>query len=474
MNRKQKRIQQRKKRTRIIALAVSAAIVLPTTAYGIYEVTKPVSALDAARMFPENTTDLRTFTPENVTTLPNPEILEKLANYGVDKDGKDDPSTPQSEYFDTFLADAKEFNDFRQTHQWLGVSFAQGKWESGGSTIYSLENNGEAKKFLASEECKTSIFTANCGEGNYVLKNKWLVTGDKESLALYTEDFDTTLADNPKFAVQTEGVLGESLASAWTPSENITSFLPHSLNTSLPSKAQAAVALYPTIKGISISGSIFKGTSENALFSKEPISTSVTQVPGNTVMAISVSRVNQDVLAMTENPEAYINTSPEWTSLRKGLEGYGATVPADLEGLLGKTTTFSLNQGSVGNKVAGTLKIDGGDLAKASSILANAAAKNPDIKDMYKMKEENGNILIESHSPVIEGTLNDNPLFSKLVGSIDKSVAVAFIDFDSTRGLLDSTYIKPESSYEKGVMGINFFKKDEGELGFTVNWDMLK
>jgi len=474
MNRRQKRIQQRKKRNRIIALAVSATVLLPTAAYGIYEVVKPVSALDAARMFPDNTTDLRTFTPENIATVPSPEIMEKLRNYGVNKDGKDDPSTPQAEYFDSFLAEAKQFNDFRQNHQWLGVSFAEGKWEGGASTIYSLDNNGEAKKFLESEECKQSILAENCGEGNYVIKNRWLVTGDKASLALYAEDFENTLADNPKFAVQTEGILGQSFASAWTPSANITSFLPHSLNQSLPAKAQAAVALQPTEKGIAVSGSIFRGESENPLFAKNPISPSITQTPANTVMAISVSEVDKDVAKMLETPEAFINTSSEWTGLRKGLEQYGASIPADLPGMFGKTTTFSLNEGSVGNKVAGTLKIDEGDASKATAILSNAAAKNPDIKEMYKMKESEGNILIESHSPIIEGTLNDNPLFAKLVGGIENSVAVAFIDFDSTRGLLDSSYIKPEATYEKGAMGINFFKKSEGELGFTVNWDMIK
>lgn len=474
MNRRQKRIQQRKKRNRIIALAVSATVLLPTAAYGIYEVVKPVSALDAARMFPDNTTDLRTFTPENIAVMPTPEIMEKLRNYGVDKDGKDDPSTPQSEYFDTFLTDAKKFNDFRQNQPWLGVSFAEGKWEGGASTIYSLENSGDAKKFLESEECKQSLLAENCGEGNYIIKNRWLVTGDKASLSLYAEDFENSLADNPKFAVQTEGVLGQSFASAWTPSENITSFLPHSLNKSLPAKAQAAVALQPTEKGIAVSGSIFRGESENPLFSKKPISSSINQTPGNTVMAISVSEVDKDVLNMVNAPESFINTSPEWTGLRKGLEQYGAKIPDDLSGMFGKTTTFSLNEGSIGNKVAGTLKIDEGDPTKAATVLGNASAKNPDIKDMYRMKESEGNILIESHSPIIEGTLNDNPLFSKLVGGIDQSVAVAFIDFDATRSLLDSSYIKPESSYEKGVMGINFFKKSEGELGFTVNWDMTK
>jgi hypothetical protein len=210
------------------------------------------------------------------------------------------------------------------------------------------------------------------------------------------------------------------------------------------------------------------------MFSKEPISNSITQTPGNTVMAISVSSVNQDVLKMTQDPEAFINKSPEWTGFRKGLETYGAKVPDDLEGMLGKTTTFSLNEGTVGNKVAGTIKVDKGNPAKASSILGNAAAKNPDIKDMYKMKESEGNFLIESHSPITEGMLSANPLFNQTVGDISNSVAVAYIDFDASRSLLDSTYIKPESSYDKGVMGINFFKKDAGELGFTVNWEMIK
>jgi hypothetical protein len=455
-------------------LAVGAAVVLPASAYGIYETVKPVSALDAAKMFPQETTDLRTFTPENISTLPNPAVMEKLQAYGVDKDGKDDPSTPQSAYFDSFLTDAKTFNDFRQTRPWMGVSFAEGTWKDGAATIYSLENTGDAKKFLESEECKSSFLKDNCGEGKYVIKNRWLVTGSKDSLSLYNEDFDSSLADNPKFAVQTANVLGQSFASAWTPSENITAFLPHSLNKSLPSKAQAAVALHPTEKGIRVSGSIFRGDSENDMFSKEPISNSITQTPGNTVMAISVSSVNQDVLKMTQDPEAFINKSPEWTGFRKGLETYGAKVPDDLEGMLGKTTTFSLNEGTVGNKVAGTIKVDKGNPAKASSILGNAAAKNPDIKDMYKMKESEGNFLIESHSPITEGMLSANPLFNQTVGDISNSVAVAYIDFDASRSLLDSTYIKPESSYDKGVMGINFFKKDAGELGFTVNWEMIK
>lgn len=469
-SRKAKRVAKRR-RVRISAILIAISVLIPAFVLGAYYISLPVSALDAAKMFPASTTDLRTFTPMNIQAQPPASVLESLSERAAEESNKD---TTAVGYAGSFFASISKFAEFKKAHDWVGASFAQGIWDGGSATIYSLSNANEAKDFMESPECMESIFKDTCGEGNYLIKSNWLIIGTQESLGFYAEDFKTTLADNPEFAVQTEDILENSFAAAWTASENITSFMPLNLSSSFPTKAKASVALIPTQTGISIKGSLFKADSSNAMFGKEPISDSIKKTPGNTVMAISVGQAYQDVKDMTENPESFISKDPSWQALRKALESYGTTVPEDLQPLLGETTTFSLNEGTVGNKVAGTLRVDGGKIEKATEILSNAALKNDDIKKMYMLKQDGNNLVIESHSPVAGGSLSDNPLFVKLVGNTDKSVAVAFIDFDNTRSLLNSEYVKPESSYDKGIMGINFSKHDDKTINFALNWEMTK
>lgn len=472
-SRKQRRAAQRK-RNRLIALFASLVILIPAFGAGFYFATRPVSALDAAKMFPSNTTELKTFTPANISTTPSADVLKTLTSYAENQQGQKDNSTPTSEYTDEFFNQITSFSKLKSSQDWLGVSFADGKWENGQATLYALTNSNKAKDYMTSEACKESFLKEYCGEGNYLIKNNWLVTGSHDSLNLYKEDLKRTLADNTEFATQTADTITNSFAAAWTPSENITDFLPLGLAGSFPSKAKASVALVPTTNGIAVRGSIFKGESENPMFSKEPIADSITKLPKNTVMAISSSQTYQDVENMTKNPESFINKDPSWTGLRKGLEEFGVAVPTDLKDILGETTTLSLNEGTVGNKVAGTLRIHKGKPEKALDVLSRAAQKNKEITEMYVAKQGSDDFLIESHSPITEGNITENPLFGKLVGPMDKSIAVAFIDFDSTRGLLNSEYVKPESSYDKGVMGINLFNRDAKTIGFTVNWDMVK
>lgn len=474
-SRRARRIARKKRQQKMIAACSAGAVILAGGGVFAWSQLKPVSTLQVAEVFPSKTEDLRIFAP-NTSFDSAPKLLENISSYGetsVESEG-----TP---YLTDFTNDISDFIAFSSKHSWMGTAFAEGLWNDNYLTAYSVDSGKQAKEFMLSESCQETILKDHCGEGNFAVRGKWLITGSDEAVALHASstkdklDKESSLAANVTFANQTgELIAGDTMALMWTGSSNVTSFLPLGLSESFPDDAKMALAMAPTRTGISVYGSLYKGDSDNPLFDKSPISDSINQLPANTVTAISVSDAHKDVSNMLSNESSFINTHPEWVSLKDTISGYGAVLPDDLEKIFGKTTTFSLNKGTKGNEVAGTLRMSHSDSSVALKVLDNAAKKSSGITEMYKVREGGDDFLIESHSPITDGVITDNPLFTKLVGSVEKSIAVAYIDLDKTWALIDSNYELSETEYDAGVIGLNIKQKSSNRVDISLNWDTTK
>lgn len=474
-SRRAKRIARQKRQRKINAAIISGALLLTGGGAFAWNQLQPVSALEVSELFPSKTDDLRVFSPQSVSDISSAKVLDNLQSYGKSLNEEDSTT-----YLSEFTDDIKNFTDFHSTESWVGSAFAHGSWEDESLTAYAVKNSGKAKEFMTSPECNVSFLKTFCGEGNFAVSGKWLLTGTPGALALHTAEDkndrikkESSLAVNTTFAQQTGELAGDSLLLLWTNSENVTSFLPMGLNDSFPKDARIALSAVPAKTGISLSGSMYKGRTDSPLFKKQPISDSVTKLPANTVTAISVSEAHDDVENMLTNPEAFINTQDEWVSLRNAIEGYGAALPDDLTKIFGETTTFSLNEGSVGNKVAGTLRMTNADSETPVNILSNAAKESSGITEMYSVRAGEDDFLIESHSPITNGAITDNPLFTELVGSLSNSIAVAYIHLDDTWALLDSNYSAPSEGYDGGVLGINIMKGSSDRVDLEMNWKII-
>lgn len=474
-SRSARRKAQKKRQQKIITAAVAGGILLSAGGVFAWDKLSPVSALQVAELFPSKTEDLRIFAP-HIESSAAPKMLESISSYG--QTSVKSEATP---YLTDFTGDITSFLEFRAGQPWMGTAFAEGKWEDNNLTAYSVSSTKQTKEFMLSKACTESFLKDSCGEGNFALRGKWLITGTEEAVKLHMSstkkklDKESSLAVNATFAEQTGALVADdTMALVWTGSSNITSFLPLGLSESFPNDGRMALALTPSEKGVSIYGSLYKGDTDNPIFGKPVISDSITKLPANTVTAISVAEAHEDVKGMLENENSFINTQPVWVSLKNGIVEYGANFPDDLEKVFGETTTFSLNRGEVGNEVAGTLRMSKSDSSVALKVLDNAAKKSSGITEMYNVREGDDDFLIESHSPITDGVITENPLFAKLVGPLDKSIAVAYIDLDNSWALLDSTYKLPEAGYDAGVIGINIMKNTSNRVDLSVNWDTEK
>ncbi|MBC9706666.1 MAG: hypothetical protein H9W81_17270 [Enterococcus sp.] len=472
-SRRARRIARKKRQQKITAAAIMGTLLVAGGGVFAWDQLKPVSALQVSELFPADTQDLRVFAPN--IAVKSPKMLENIGSYS-----KTSVKSEETPYLADFTEDINTFFEFRSSHAWMGTAFAEGVWENNNLTVYAVESGSQAKEFMLSESCPTTFLKNYCGEGKFAVRGNWLVTGTADAVHLHASDNkekldkESSLAKETEFTEQTSSLLDGTLALIWTDSKNVTSFLPMGLSDSFPTDARLALAVKPAENGVSIHGSMYKGESDNPIFDKPVISDSVTKLPANTVTAISVANAHEDVKNMLANENSFINTQPEWVSLKDGIVGYGAVLPDDLEKIFGETTTFSLNRGSVGNEVAGTLRMSGSDSSVALKVLSGAAQKSSGITEMYKVREGDDDFLIESHSPVTDGVITDNPLFAKLVGPLDKSIAVAFIDLDNSWALLDSSYELPSSNYDAGVLGINVEQGSSNRVDLTLNWDTEK
>lgn len=474
-SRRARRIARKKRQQKITTAAVAGIVLVAGGGVFAWEQLKPVSALQVAELFPSKTNDLRVFAPQSAPSSA-PKMMDSLSSYSESTDADSTAS-----YLADFTTDISSFLEFRNTYSWMGTVFAEGKWENNDLTAYSVDSGKQARNFMLSETCHSSFLADYCGEGNFAIRGKWLVTGTDEAIQLHASDNkeqlekESSLAVNVTFAEQTSSLLGNgTMALVWTESSNVTSFLPLGLNDSFPHDARLALAVKPGTNGVTVQGSMYKGKIDSPIFDKPVISDSITKLPANTVTAISVSEAHEDVKTMMENENSFINTQPEWVSLKNGIIEYGAVLPDDLEKIFGKTTTFSLNRGDTGNEVAGTLRMSESDSTIALKILANATKKSAGIPNMYKVREGSDDFLIESHSPITDGAITDNALFTELVGPMDKSIAVAYIDLDKSWELLDSTYEPPANDYDAGIMGINIMQGSSGRVDITMNWNTEK
>lgn len=426
----------------------------------------PTESLNATKVLPANTTDIQIFNP--MVAYNNPESanrLRKVMDFNA--------ANSEASYLNDFATSVDDTFTLQKKQSWLQGSFVKAKTPDGNIEAYKISSSRSAKEFMLSPSCKTSFLKNFCDVSKFKLKNKWLIVSSPEIIDNYDAKIKTPLSKNETFKAQTGVSFDKSIVSIWTTANNITTLLPLQFGNFLPSDIKTSLEVKTPAQGLTISGSFYKGDSQSDFFNKNLISDSITKTPANTTMAISVAGADSSVTNMLKAKDSFINTESEWKQLRAALESYGLVVPDDLKDILGTTSTFSMNAGTVGNKVAGTLRITHANKDKVVEILTNASAQNKTILDMYTLKEDSDDLVIESHTPITDGELGDSPQFKSVIKDISSSVALAYIDIDKNNKLIDSTYVMPEQADSNGTLGVNISKVNSQELAYTINWSFL-
>lgn len=423
--------------------------------------------INAANLFPASTTFFTALNPyaislENATNDVN-SVLSALP------DSKD----PKKWAFLQKLSSQESalIENHKKYSDWLGIQFASAQWDGNAPAYaYNLFDTGKAEKFLQTEDCKTSFLAEYCSPDTHRIVNGWLIVSTPETMKKYNLDSKDVLGKTDAFLKQTEGSQKSPIILAVLPAAELSATLPTAFQEFSATKGTAMFAVNPMPTGVNVKlrlsdtdNAYVKVAKHEALDVK-----TIKDLPDSTVMGIAVSNAGEYVPVMKSLTNSFMNTHDEWKTLSDSLAKWGLVSKEDMAKVFGKTTTISLNKGSTGNRVAGTFTAYGADSDKIITILSNAAKENPSIPNAYKVTNDNGTITIASHDPIIEnkigGTLDTKSLF----GDTTNSIALAYLDVDGTKSLLDSSF-KPNVQSPAPTVGFNLSFVNDQTIELNVN-----
>lgn len=464
-DRKPKHFKLTHTKRNIVLIAVLLAITLVIVGFSTGFI--KVRETNAANLFPANTTSFSALNPYS-TSIDNGtnDVQTVLDTLPESKDPKNwDFLQTLAHHENELLAGHKQYAD------WLGIQFASAQWGNNKPAYaYDLFDSSKAENFLKSAECKTSFLGAYCAPDAHKIVNGWLIVSTPETMKTYNPNDKNVLGKTEKFIKQTEGYQTSPVILAVLPASTLSTSLPANFQELSATKGTAMFAVNPSVSGVNVKLRLFDTDNAYVTAAKhEPLDVqTIKNLPDNTVMGMSVSNAGSYIPVMKSLTNSFLNTHDDWKMLSDSLAKWGLVTDEDMNKVFGKTTTISLNEGSTGNKVAGTFTAYGADSDKIVSILSNAAKENPSIPNAYKVVNDHGNITVNSHDPIVENTLGTSLDVKGLFGDTSKSVALAYLNVDGTKALLDSKF-QASVSNPAPTLGFNLSFLDDKTLELNVN-----
>lgn len=450
-------------------------ITLAGCATGIFE----TKEANVANLFPSNSTEFATVSPALLDAKTG-EFTKKIVNHitSDETDPAEKIEAPANwKYLDSLLRETQQASELQKQHsEWLGFEYAKAKW--GNNTqygyAYSITNKSKAKDFMNSEECKTAEFFAPyCGEGKNILRNGWMLLAPEDVIGDYPEKKDESLGSNEKFKNEISVRTGSSVAAVWLPLATASESLPKEFTDFSSGNGYFSASINNASNGFKIKANVFDADNKYILASNEsqPVDATLLEtMPANTVTGFAASNTSRYVPLMKNDPESFVNTHADWKALSDALAKWGIATEEDAASTLGTSTAFSINEGSKGNKVSGTLTVKDANKDKIISILTEAAKENSSIQTSYKVMDNgDGTITIASHDPITDGDLKDEVDFKALLGDTKNSILLSYINMDKNRELLDSSF-DVNASNSLGEIGINVYQPQGNKTEILVNW----
>jgi hypothetical protein len=299
-----------------------------------------------------------------------------------------------------------------------------------------------------------------------------MITGAQDVLSDYQGKPKNTLAENETFVHDFASAPKKPVMRIWNSAKTVSETLPADFKEAGSQDGRLAAFMSLNDSGFSLKANLYDSSNPyyTDLHNRGTINSDINKLPANSVIAVAGAGMDSIVETMVSDKSSFINTHKEWTELKNALVKWNISVPGDLSKIFGTNTALSINEGNSGNKVSGVLRVNGADENKIISLFSEAAKGNKDIINTYKIRKDNSDMVIESHDPKTDGDLGSSGSFSSLVGDTSQSVAVAYVNFDKSHALLDSSYKIPAKGYDKGVIGINITSPSSSEVGITMNW----
>lgn len=477
-----RKIKAAQKRKSILAKALGACVVLGITAAGFATGIFETKETNPANLFPSNSTEFAMVSPALLNE--NTAAFAKKIAANIAKD--DANASPEEKaqastdwkYLSTLISEAE--HNLERYPEWLGYEYAKAKW--GDNTdygyAYSITDKNKAEDFFKSEECKQAEFFAKyCGEGNSVIRNGWLLLAPNNDISVYPDKKEDSLGENQKFIDETSERTGSAIASVWLPLSTASESLPKEFTDFSSKNGYFAATVNNAPNGFKIKANVFDSDNQYIVAAKDtqPVdATLIESMPANTVTGFASSNTSKYALLLRENQSSFVNTHEDWKALSDALSKWGIFTEEDILATLGTSTSFSINEGTKGNKVSGTLTVKGASKDKIISILTEAAKENKSIQTSYKVIDNgDGTITIDSHDPITEGDLKDSVKLKELLGDTSNSILISYINMDKNRELLDSSF-DVNADNALGEVGINVYKPEGNKTEILVNWAFPK
>lgn len=440
---------------------------LSLTGAGAVSESLGLQAAESEEMFPLDTNDFASINLYSAaSTKAQPELIDMVKSLSVETQGG-------WKFVSDVSKDATTFIINRSSLPWMGYETAKGSWgnHSTPATMYQVLNKDDAKRYMESADCDKGFLKESC-HGKYVISSGWLVTGAPDVLADYAGKPENNLSENETFVRDFAAAPEKPAMRIWSPAKTISETLPADFGEVGSQDGRVAAFMSLNKSGFSLKVNLHDSTNPyyTGLHNRATINEDIKKLPTNSVIAVAGSRMDDTVGTMLDQKTSFINTHKEWTELRDALVKWNIEIPQDLPKIFGKHTALSINEGNSGNKVSGVLRINDGDESKIISLFSEAAKGNKGIINTYKIRKDNNDMVIESHDPKTDGDLAGSDSFNNLLGDTSRSVAVAYVDLDKSRALLDSTYKIPSKGYDKGIIGINVTSTSSSEINITMNW----
>ena len=476
-----RKIKAAKKRKKLLVMAgiLTATIGFGATglATGLFERIES----NPANIFPENTTEFAAVSPSAITAS-NAAYAQKVISNIKTSPASDSASSPAEwKYLNELFSDTNQLLELQKQYpEWLGYNYAKAKWGDGDNYgyAYSITDKNKAAEFLQSENCKTvPLFAPYCGEGKSLFRKGWVILAPQDMIASYPAEDAPTLNDNEKFIAETKAYTGSNIISAWMPLKTASASLPKEFTDFSSQSGSLTAVVNNGNHGLQIKASIFDDDNKYVQAAKNASAVDadiLKTMPANTVTGFAGSNTSAYTSIMRDNPSSFVNTHEDWKALSDALAKWGIKTADDTASTLGSSTAFSINEGTKGNKVAGTLTVKDANKDKIIQILAEAAKETKSIQTSYKVIDNgNGTITIDSHDPIADGDLKDKVNLQNLLGDTKDSVMLAYINADKNRELLDSSFhANPENAL--GEIGINVKKPEGNKTDVLANWAFPK
>lgn len=458
------------KNTRKLTISLISSVLLlgvSLTGAGLLSDALGLQVTDPTAMFPSDTKDFVTIDLYSAAgTKANPELVDTINGFSAKTEGG-------WKFVSDVSNEATTFIENRGNLPWMGYETAKGTWgnHSTPATMYQVINNDDAKKYMESNECDNGFLKEFC-HGKYVLTSGWLVTGAPDVLSDYQGKPKNSLAKNETFIHDFASAPKNPVMRIWNSAKVVSETLPADFKEAGSQDGRIAAIMSLNDSGFSLKANLYDSSNPYyaELHNRGNVNDDINKLPANSVIAVAGAGMDSLVGTMVSEKTSFINTHKEWVDLKDALVKWKVSVPEDLSKIFGTNTALSINEGNSGNKVSGVLRVNGADENKIISLFSEAAKGNKDIINTYKIRKDNSDMVIESHDPKTDGLLGSSESFTRLVGDTSQSVAVAYVDFDKSHALLDSTYKIPAKGYDKGVIGINITSPSSSEVGITMNW----